>query len=1680
MRTAFHLFAFTLTLASIASPVRAQRSDGLTATVVGNPYGFYGEPYHLSGTAFAVQGLADLRGLGGGEVKLELLDRQGREVRTVTETRARTGGDGRFELTLGIPEERALANPALRLTVSRGRESRTFHHAIQLRSPIAFDLLTDRQRYEPGETVHVWARVRRHRDGAPVAGGTVQVSVVEPGGARAFDQRVQANEGGVVAVEVPLEAGAREGGYQVVARSDDSVATSQSFAAFEVARRTVERLFVDVELDDPIVAPGGQLRGTIRVSTPSGTPVAGAAVVVTGNGMETLTLQSGDDGTVALRIAAPSYLAGDMAPGALAVRVEHPAHGALHTAASFMLSRVRWRVQATAEAGGLVPGVATEAYFSVTNARGEPPPEGTGVRVRGPGVRGELRGTLDAHGLVAFPVQVGPGDYGLVPSPSGLGGGPQGVQLEVSLQTDPPAFSKVFVPVSPDAELLVRVEEPFAAPGGEVAFALERPAGRGEVLVEAFLGDRLVATTRVDGSRGVLRLPEAIGGVVEVRARPVTAVARPNPLDERGLVAHGVGSSAAVVVRPADAFALTLSPGQDPYLVRDEAQVQAQLSQASPKAWIAFVARDLAAHGGEGPWSLEWLGRSLDRALVSPQEGDGVLIRSSLAALVQPDTAAPRARPVVVPPWGLPDEGPTRQRPEVLRDALAGRAELLRRGAAATMVALERAVAQRVGNRELLEQLLEQRGSRWVFRTDAPERANIHMENLGGAQITVPMLRSADSGFSFDAVARRVARTELVKLLGALRALSNPQDLSAARAVAGQPPERWLSRLVELGALQRADLIDPWGRPFTFRRSARPALVFSAEAAEWELASAGPDGRMGTADDVRDPFARILERGSPYAVASGEDQLLLRLSALSPGPQTLAQMAQAYAAMSLAAAQERTRGPVTGTVSEADGDYALADDGVADESMVAGELLDVAQGYGRGGGGASASRTRSAPRAPAAEPEAAEEALEDAAPSRDARNAREQAQSPIAAMGNRIREKFPATLHVEPGRPLDGTSATLSFQLADALTTYRVEAIAWTASGWTTTARTEVRVDQQATVDAPVPPFATVGDVVRLPIRVDNRSGEPLRARLEIEGEGVRLELGELESLEIPARRGRELVVPVTLPEVGEGHVVVRAVTADGTPLDAVRRPLRVWADARVVRQTVRSVVEGDGEVALELPEDASPRGPAELRVVAGGGLFGPLDQKGLDGAWAMAVLGRAAPESALLAARRLLRASDPRPDLRIGLPPYQGALALGVLWTDGATDDPALERALRLVADRTPTGDDPGSLRMAAEVLRALAPTGGRRPALTELRGALVERLVDQLAAAVRSDDPDLLAACAAALALTEEGDARAQAEELLRRLRRAEVRFDDRSFLESPRAQGTPEGRLRPSANAALALAALEERERALRFVRHLVDLPATDAAASSVAAAAAGLLGGTGAARVRVTLDGRVIELSGAAPVRSASFPTPGPGDHALRVETESVALLVVDLRYARPWSAAPQREARFEASIEGELGARDVRAALALTVRSRQPRLVRAPVAYVDLPAGAELDQPTREALEGVGARPTMEGRTLRIELPALGPGRRVRLPLPLRWSVGGTLRGLGITVVDEGESRAGIRPATIVPSRELSIPDAGPEPESPEAELPAPDAPPPPPPVLHRLAPVALHPSAPSSSLEVLA
>ncbi len=1635
-------------------------SGGYEVALFGELSAPRGAPMSLAGRVYRVDGFASLRPSRAQlTARIEEYDRNQRAFNLLSQVPVQVGSDGSFTFEINMPT-RVVQRPRLVLRIQGQRGEREFPFNVRVRPSIAVHVHHDRVRYEPGETAHFLARVTEQASGRPQAGAEVRIAVSR-GSEEILDRVLRTGASGGVTTDLELPESAVDGSYRVQVTSGEQTQES----TFTVGRRTVDRLLLETELSRQVVRPSGRLSLRVTVRTPSGVPVAGANVQVSQNDAN-FSGQTNAEGVAEIGLTAPAYIGAPVAETAVQVMVRHPAHGSLATATRYTVARSQWRAELIPEGGRLVPETDSYALLTLRDPRGEPAPEGTEIEVRGALLSRPARVQIDEHGLARLPLRARDGQAG----PMNRGGcSGHAISLEIEVMSERPEIANLCVPVAPNARVRVRASEVAVAPGEELSFEVARhPSVRGNrVLVQLVVGGRSIASTFVAGDRGSLTIPRSARGVARLRARPINAVAPEPSWTNPGLSVSGVGSEDVILVRSRDAFQLELHSAQERYQVGDRARIELRRDEPGippDHAYAVLVARDLAAHGGERPWEIAW-SNEITEAIARPEGSRALLLKAALLGRATQDSLPATAAPLVRPYWNPNGHRSGSQR-GVLRDPMALRSAAVRQRAAQLMVQIEQRVGSVLGNPEAERGLLVRRGGRIdfdpaLFDTLRSGRRNVQFDTLGGSPATLAMLQAIDPSFTFNNVARRIARARLVQRMGDLVQLGDPNREDAARLIASERPEVWLEVLVREGIRSAPEMLDPWGNAYVLRRSSNPRFAFGPELAGYELLSAGPDGRAGTGDDIRDPFARILPEDSLYAIASGENRLMLALSTLAPGPQALQEMREAFEIISLAARDAAERAVVSVLASEGfDGDamaepeeMAMDDDMGASYGMgglgMTGSGRGGGGGYGRGAGSMSR-RTRAAP-----------------APMANAAS--------FGQLGNLLREDFPATLFFSPILELDGRVTPVDFELADALTTYRVEAVVWTDRGWMTGAKVEFAVDREASVDAPVPPFASVGDELSLPVRIANHGENSLRVRVQIGADEIEA-LGNLdEVVEVPPRSSVERTIPVHFQSEGEGHLIVRIVR-DGSDetLDAVRRPVHVWENARTVVETRYEFVEGEASLGFEVPATASARGPGQLRVVSGGSIFGDLGSMGLYGALIAHVTGGTPSEESLARARATLAQARRRPSIQV-------AQALAIMW-DAPEGQAAAEGALANLARLAPEGSTGDASRAAAlsDALFALATientSGPYQDALEELRTRMQRLLADS---AVLLPEEEVVGRLSAARTLLRVGDV-GTGQELLRRALETRIELEDEAFIDSPSQAGQVAGRLHPSAIIASIYAELRQGRTALRYIRHLASLmghPGWQPRALADAAFALRRMA-PGESEVTLSYHGEgaeelTLESQDGAQV-AALPPVSGAASRVdIRVSqaggAPGYALVAVVRRYGLPWTEPPSRPAQVRLEWIGEAGARDTRAGLALVVHNQSPRAFVSPELTVDLPSGTELDEEARAALRlAIDGEPTIEGRTLKMRLRTLMPGARVMIPMRLRWSVGGQPIGLGVVVSDRiGTAGGG---TSILEPQRLELPDEGPEPEPAELEQDLPvDAPPdaPPPIPLDRLSPVAV-------------
>jgi hypothetical protein len=156
----------------------------------------------------------------------------------------------------------------------------------------------------------------------------------------------------------------------------------------------------------------------------------------------------------------------------------------------------------------------------------------------------------------------------------------------------------------------------------------------------------------------------------------------------------------------------------------------------------------------------------------------------------------------------------------------------------------------------------------------------------GGEPWRLSDLIAIDRQVNYDNVARRVTRLKLFRVLSAVRGFVYENRLGPDEPALSDP-NALLRRLVRRQTIKPADLLDPWAHGLAFVRAPGVRTPFLSIVPGYRLLSAGPDGRFGTPDDVRDPFQRVLRSGTPYGRAVHEDLVVDARSDMRVGDDTV-------------------------------------------------------------------------------------------------------------------------------------------------------------------------------------------------------------------------------------------------------------------------------------------------------------------------------------------------------------------------------------------------------------------------------------------------------------------------------------------------------------------------------------------------------------------------------------------------------------------------------------------------------------------------------------------------------------------------------------------------------------------------------------------------------------------------
>lgn len=1565
---------------------------------------------------FEVTGLSSLRVAPGTRVRvLSTLSRE----RAMAEATA--DAFGRAQIGFDIPEDAPSSFHVVFEAISRSNIRRQFDLDVSVEAGRQLLLFSDRDRVKPGGRVNAWARLISTATGRPIANAPVVVTLVDnrnrPVGAR---HELRTDARGVVSQGFSLPRSSFST-FTIRAQHTSEHDSSNATHAVQTLFDTAPALIVRAAPEQSIVEPRQLVRMVVSVRTADGRPVADAVVRSSRiprlpRQTEEPTVRTDARGTASFQFVAPELAVGAF-PTDLGVSVSASRVGIGDASAntSVRIARAGLFGAASIEGGSVIEGLPGRIYARVVRADGSAAGAGVTVALTGPRFGRGARGTTDASGVVALDVTLGaapPARTRPAPRPVADPDGDDAPAAEDEAPQDPcggttaTGFALSFeegsvrgtlnacAPIEPDGTLRVRVREgALVQPGAELHVTLNRVASvaRTPVHVALVSNDRgsqvpIVSAIAAAGANELtLRVPEHARGLLLVRARPLFGP----------LFTPVLGGTTAVWSHPGQRSAVGISSANGEQIVVDPGSSSALAAMVSvvPRAGADFLLGQL--RGNDDTRGLGDLRMDFSRA-------SDTLIAGTVASLVVRDGGAPAlvraGRLVDLPAPEEPASWGT------LRDPYRASARFVEGRLALIFQRIENHIATMVRTRRA--DVGQRSGARWEFNReifDAILRSNSEdttggARNLGGAPMTIDDLRRLDASFTFDNVARRITRKRMFVLLVALRQFVNQHSLDLRWSWRGDPTV-WLRQIAAAGefsvedsegnstTISPDDMVDGWGNRFELRAApgGRSRFAFLAPVPGFELVSGGPDERIGTGDDVRDPFARVLPSGGAYARAVDEDGLIARLRGVELGRATIARLGGAFG-------------------DEFDGEYS-----------------DSESESGGDGGSAGPNWNALPSRAP------------------DHNFALALVRGPYEAdsiLRPSVSLTGATTIEARvDDEPRTWTAIVHAFG-ADGSSAYATRTF---SAG--TPVLISLPLSPRSDELRPPVPRVRIGEPIEVVATITNLDANDHRYSVAVSGDGS-VRATATNAISVGAGQSAEVPITVDATSVGRGAVTVRVLDTNGALLRSATAPVTSDFGGLALRDDVMGAARGE-ELTLHGSTQAGARGTvARLLISTPAGL---ADDPEFDRvrrtdpaliAWAYTLSGRAVPVALRDA---VFAAQSPSGDVTgeatgrsNNASPLLSTAAALVHWATADEEDTQAQSALSLSRGRFSSLDvalpdtDPvaGRVRAQAATLAALA-SGAAAPNESEGVDA-VASFIATARESLRSihtthaAQPTVLARAAAALLLTDPTDARAR-----QMYERAKPFIVDEGARGALVAAG--EGRVRLeevlAATAAMALAAQQRGElplaqklaRGVAVRAHLAMRAGGEVAFWLLADAAFGVFGLEAPTRVRATVNGETRELAlengratwALGDAREASIALRAVGQDA-----NGAALIARwEAVYDRP--SAPRSEGPVSLAIQGDVGYAGERAALELTVTGTSQTAATRVAVEIQLPAGSVLDGATLSQLRSsFSSLELRDGGLLRLVLPSITKDQNVTIPLALRWMLRGSVAGLSVVAYAE--------------------------------------------------------------------
>jgi hypothetical protein len=1095
----------------------------------------------------------------------------------------KTGGDGTVAAEFKVPSVPP-GQYTLEVSTHSALGDEKLTRDVQVKAGTKVLLTTDKPLYQPGQLIHLRALALHPFDLTPVGNAALVFEVEDPKGNKVFKRTQKTSEFGVAAIDFQLADEVNMGDYHVRAilgeyQADKSVA---------IQRYVLPKFKSALKTDKTYYLPKETIHAELQSDYFFGKPVAESKVVVTAStfdvrftDFQTWEGKTDANGHAKFEIKLPdSFVGQPLQKGNALVKLEvKVTDTADHTETltkTYPVSDQPIKVSLIPEGGRLVANLENRVFAAAIYPDGAPAACDVSLWL-GQQANGKPFATVRTNeaGLAEFRITPKPQQFRqvgweqrqveMLGRTQTTGGPKQVLDLFAEAKDREGNAARAHSEVNTDPfgeNVLLRLDKAIYKAGDTMNVDVRSSAGLPTVFLDVIKGGQTMLTTWLDvkdgkAARGV-ELPTTAFGTMEVHAYQMLA---------GGEILR---DSRVVYVQPRGDLKIEVKPDQSEYLPGGRGVIRFQVTDAAGKPTVAALGVIIV---DEAVYALQDLQPGLEKVYFTLQEE---LIKPQAQVVYQPNESINQlVREPVLP-------ADKQQVAEVLLTSVKPKPpvrwvvapEVARREKAETQIMqLGQALYFYAQSGQPFQQY-DRDARRWRFRPSLlkdleksgrlpqpipppgqPARAeNSLLTDPFGRPFTIEDLPRLDSGFTPENLARAVTWNRMQNLHWWIINYTNQNRGKYFQGGKWDLPNEVLEEAVKAARLDTSWITDGWGKRLLIVQNAKKLAnpTGQPQFEHHELVSAGPDGKLDTADDLHSSDPKLWQHGGWWWWVSD--------------PARMPQLAW------------RGNRGLNGNM------FMLQRDG------------GMPMGGGFGGGGGLGMPL------PAAAP-----APRDAARMMRPEKAAAKADRPMAAEGKgkgggpgqdkaagpptRVREYFPETMLWDPALITDDKGvATLPVSFADSITTWRLSASASSRGGLLGGVSSPLRVFQEFFVDLDLPVALTQNDEVAFPVAVYNYLKTPQTVKLELQREDwfdLADENGFVRSLDLKPGEVTSAKFRIRAKKIGSYPLTVHATGSKRS--DAVKRFIEIVPNGKRIEQVVTDRLTGNVSQTITFPDYALP-----------------------------------------------------------------------------------------------------------------------------------------------------------------------------------------------------------------------------------------------------------------------------------------------------------------------------------------------------------------------------------------------------------------------------------------------------------------------------------------------------------